>query len=224
VVDGDAIYATTDTASSIARISIERAPSFVIGAQATTLGGFTTPASLALDADFIYVTESQTSAIRRLAKNPDAGADAILAQAAGKPHDIVVAGDALLWLDDDGLRKMSKQGPPILTITNAPGKSFVYNAELRTVHWQQGETLLSMPIAGGQIMQTRAPMLGEESRVPLATDGASIIFATSTKFYRAPEAELFAHASGYGSTPRSIIVDSDAYYWIRSAAIWRRPK
>lgn len=166
VRDGNFLYVTSYQANAILRIRVEKTADFTVQFDdAVTMSGFTTPSSIAVDAQYIYVTEAQTKSIHRLAKASDgdagASADAGALEDAGDagdggssdvfpgtgdlPTGLVVDDTSLYW-EAGGLYKMPKTGGTAERISDKPG---VVHSIAGTLFYQCFYQLCSLPVAGG---------------------------------------------------------------------------
>ncbi len=209
-IDGNDLYATMFGLGKVLRASIAKDGVWDLGYDGALIGELVTPTSLALDANAIYVTESDSHAIKRITRTTgDAGVTfdkgMTIETAGGGPRDLVADETSLYWLDDGGLRRMSKQGGSITTLKTTPGSYLTLVGG--TLYWSSMKEggLQSMPIGGGnpQVVTFQHEMESCSDGIVLGSSTAShirAIAAAGNDVFLADNTRIHQSTSGTGSS------------------------
>jgi hypothetical protein len=260
VIDGGSIYATMYGLGSIAKISLDKTTTgtITLGSQGSLFGALLTPSSLAIDATYIYVTELDSGAIKRLSKTQaagDAGAPAaatVLGNAGAKPHDIIVEGEFLYWLDEGGLRKMSREGGHIITLSDTRGAKSLSRVDGQ-LYWNDEKDIWTMSLPAGA--PRKLPLLAKGATTAgtdypsayigqlglLAADTKSVFFLGHGAVARVPlsggDVEMLffyrePHPPSTATTPTAtasnatfakvFTLDAYNFYWVDETTVWSR--
>jgi hypothetical protein len=173
-IGGNYLYATVWNFGKVARISLETEGAWDLGAEGQLFGTLSLPRSLVVDNAFVYVSDFDSGIIKKYPRGAgagptDAGTDAATTDAttdAGggtslsdaaiwerrvgdHPAWLVADTDWLYWIDGSGLRKMSKSGDGVTTLSVG---SFGINAQLAVsdgeLFWL-GSGVNRLPTSGG---------------------------------------------------------------------------
>src|SRR5262249_9132774 len=144
---------TLPSLGKIARISLFTNGAWDIGDEGLLFGDLSLPSSLTLDAEAVYVTQSDTALLTKLPRPPlsgadagspdggavDGGAGASFNQRTGSgPSELVASPDALFWFDGTGLRRMDKAGGTIATVATKSGAFLALSGT--SLYWRQSPT------------------------------------------------------------------------------------
>jgi hypothetical protein len=173
--DGDYLWVTQFKAGSILRLKVihHSDETYSFDDDALVIAGFSTPSSIVVDAKYVYVTEFDPGAVRRIPKPAtaaDAGTDAgegydggaeanvVLGMIGTKAHRLFSDGASLFWssydtgADQYGLRKMPIGGGDVDTLS--ADETAIDSAEIvrvgASLYWLcSGNSICSVPVAGG---------------------------------------------------------------------------
>ena len=216
VRDGNYLYVTSVADNSILRLTITKTADFavVFGDDVVKLPGFTTPSSIAVDSDYIYVTEYFPGTIHRFPKAsigdggaPDGGAGDVFPTDGGtSAMDILVDDTSIYWTLDEGvIRKMPKTGGAVEDLSDQGG---VLHEIGDSLYFVCGIQLCTVAVGGG--ITAPLEILGPTSNdgpVPLgvyglATFGNDLYFADgmNMRLRQVAEGTLF----GYSDTIQAV--------------------
>jgi hypothetical protein len=168
VIDGGYAYTTLPSLGKIARVSLFTNGVWVLGDDGLLFGDLSLPSSLTLDANAVYVTQSDTALLTKVPRPPLAGADAgspdggavdggagpiFNERTASRPSDVVAGPDTLYWFDATGLRRMDKAGGTIATVATNFGVFLAPSGS--SLFWRESadEAPFFVSVAGGNAAQ-----------------------------------------------------------------------
>lgn len=225
-VDGDTLFATSYALGKIAVLDLRSNGDWSIGASGSLVGALTTPSSLAIDADAIYVTEYDAGRVTRV---PRTRAPAtVLAEGLVHPHGIVVSGDTVYFVErgDEGKAGAIKRVPalggtaPVVVAgdQSSPDGLAMWNGIL---YWTANHVVWSVSAEGG------APAhLADDAGYfgGVATDGQFVFFSSPSRFMKVPVGGGATVEIPDATAPIAFTVDEQRVYWADGATVYSAKK
>lgn len=232
--DGSNIFGTAYQYGKLLKIALESNGEWVIGGGGTMFGTLSGPSSIALDDDFIYVTEYDGGTIKKLPKS-GTGDAVVLASGLTHPHSVVIDDSNVYWIDrgtfssadagsdsaapeaDGAVMSVSKNGgnvAPLVTGLSTPAALALFGRRLYfTVY---GGSVSAIDV-DGKNPATLASM--EFAPGPIATDGETVFWGASgvRKALSIGGTPVTLYA---GSLPVALAVDGTRVYWADGDEVW----
>lgn len=225
-VEGERLFTTSYALGKILELSLRSNGDWVVGAAGTLFGQVTTPSSLALDADAVYVTELDAGNVTRVPRTRQAST--VLAAGLTRPHGIVATTDDVFFVErgDSGagngaIKRVPKTGGATVEIATGQADPAGLAIVDGTVYWTAGGKVWSVAATGGaprEVAREVTPVgLG------VVSDAKSLYYAARASLTTVPLAggeprEL------YKGLPIAMAVDEGRVFWSDGSRVFSGTK
>lgn len=224
-LDGEELFTTSWSLGKVVILNTRSNGEWTIGTVGTVFGDLTTPSSLALDRDYVYVTEHDVGRVTRLPRTRAAAEP--LVEGLVRPHGIVESGDSLFFVErgdvdaslPGAIKRVAKSGGAVTTLAS----NLVYPSGLTAwdgrLYWTSGGKLWSVAFDGSALREEArdAEMAGPTP----VTDGRFVYYANFHLSRIAPgkggESEEVDSTS-----PVALAVDGSRVFWADSTRVLSR--
>jgi hypothetical protein len=220
-IDGDKLFTTSYSLGKVVELSLESSSEWNIGAVSGFFGTLTTPSSLSLDQDAVYVTEYEAGRVTKAPRSR--AAQTVLAEGLTRPNGVHVVGAEVVFGErgaadtkTGAIKKVPKDGGQVVVL--ASGLDDVDGLAMwdGRAYWASKDGIYSVSLTGGDANRLAR---GTSPGGPVQTDGAYVYF---TDLGRLSKSKFIGGEPIDWDTSRHttvFVVDDRQAYWSDGARI-----
>lgn len=224
-LDGEELFTTSWSLGKVVILNTRSNGEWSIGTVGTVFGDLTTPSSLALDKDYVYVTEHDVGRVTRVPRTRAAAER--LVEGLVKPHGIVESGDSLFFVErgdvdaslPGAIKRVAKSGGAVTTLAT----DLVYPSGLAAwdgrLFWTSAGKLWSVAFDGSTL---REEARDAETAGPTPVTDGRFVYYSNRRLARIAPGGGGASEELDTTFPVALAIDEGRVFWADSTRVLSR--